>query len=118
VSCWRVRTGGPTIVIGQFTGIAALVAVSAAAAMAAVVLPAPWIALLGVVPLLLGVRKLWQFWRSADGDDDGEGLREREHILERRSHSQVLAVGGVTVANGGDNLGVYVHGRDRSGGRP
>jgi cadmium resistance protein CadD (predicted permease) len=28
--------------------------------------------------------------------------------MEQRTHSQVLAVAGVTVANGGDNLGVYI----------
>jgi cadmium resistance protein CadD (predicted permease) len=28
--------------------------------------------------------------------------------VDRRTHSQVLAVAGVTIANGGDNLGVYI----------
>jgi cadmium resistance protein CadD (predicted permease) len=32
----------------------------------------------------------------------------RERGLEERTHSQILAVASVTVANGGDNLGVYI----------
>jgi cadmium resistance protein CadD (predicted permease) len=32
----------------------------------------------------------------------------RERGLEQRAHSEVLAVMGVTIANGGDNLSVYI----------
>ncbi len=96
------------IVAGQFLGITGLTAASAAAALAALAIPEAWTALLGIAPLLLGVRKLWELrTRQAEGDDD-ERLRNTEHEAERRTHSQVLAVAAVTVANGGDNLGVYI----------
>ena len=97
-----------SVVVGQFLGIAALTAVSAAAAMASLVIPDGWTALLGLVPLVLGVQKLWQLRAGVHGDGAGEGVHDHEHVLERRMHSQVSAVAGVTVANGGDNLAVYV----------
>ena len=87
-----------SIVIGQFVGIGALVAASAVAAFAAITVPAGWVALLGFVPLGLGVRKLWLLWkRSADDDESSETselLQNREIRIEQRTHSQILAVTG------------------------
>ncbi len=97
------------VVAGQLLGIGALVAASAAAALAALAVPPGWIALLGIVPLALGVRGLVELRRggvSVDGDEARVGAEER--AAERRTGSRVLAVAGVTIANGGDNLGVYV----------
>jgi cadmium resistance protein CadD (predicted permease) len=88
------------VVAGQFLGIAALVGLSLLLAVAALALPPPWVGLLGVVPILLGVRKLLQ--RRTGGED-----AEDAAIVPRRRRSNVLAVAAVTVANGGDNLGVY-----------
>jgi cadmium resistance protein CadD (predicted permease) len=93
-----------SVVLGQFIGLGALTAASAAAAMASLVIPDGWTALLGLVPLVLGVQKLWQLRAGVHEEENGEGVREREQVLERRSHSQVVAVAGVTIANGGDNL--------------
>ena len=94
------------IVAGQFLGIGALVAASAVAALAALVVPEGWVALLGLVPLALGLRRLAALGRAGDGEE--EDTAAHEIAAERRLHSQVLAVSGVTIANGGDNLGVYI----------
>lgn len=94
------------VVAGQFLGIGALVAASAAAALAAVAVPEGWTALLGIVPLALGVRGLLEL-RGGDDDADEEHARA-EAAAERRTGSQTLAVAGVTIASGGDNLGVYI----------
>ena len=99
------------VVAGQFLGIAALVAASVLAAWFALAIPEGWIALLGLVPLLMGIRGLVALRRlpgGGAGAADDERARDEERRTERRLHSQVLAVAGVTVANGGDNLGVYV----------
>ena len=100
-----------SVVVGQFAGIGTLVAVSALAALAAIAVPERWIVLLGLVPLALGVRKLWLLGRSGAPDGDGaeaSRLQDRERRLEGRALSQTLAVMAVTVANGGDNLSVYI----------
>lgn len=98
-----------SIVVGQYLGIGALVLVSALAALFALALPTGWVALLGVVPLLLGVRKLLALRTdTVGGQDDSEDHRVHDHNADRGLGSQVLAVASVIIANGGDDLGVYV----------
>lgn len=94
------------IVMGQFLGIGVLTLVSAGAALAALAVPEGWTALLGIAPLALGVWKLIGLRRNADADE--QEVHEREGAAEQRSGSQVLAVTAVTLANGGDNVGVYI----------
>lgn len=103
-----------SVVLGQFIGIAILVLASALAGAAALVVPPGYAALLGAVPLGLGLRRLWQLRaerrRTAVGypaRDEG-AVQEAEPAAESRGRSQVLAVTGVTLANGGDNLAVYI----------
>jgi cadmium resistance protein CadD (predicted permease) len=96
------------VVVGQFIGIAVLTAVSVGAAYAATAVPAEWIRWLGLLPLALGVWLLIQLWRRRAPRDDGDDDVVKERKFEARLHSQVLAVAAITVANGGDNLGVYI----------
>jgi len=100
-----------SIVVGQFVGIGMLVLASTAAALLAFVVPDGWTALLGLVPVLLGMRKLLALrWSAVHdiGDAETQRIQREERKAERRMHSQALAVAGVTIANGGDNLGVYI----------
>ena len=99
-----------SIVLGQYLGIALLVLVSAIAALLALTIPPEWVALLGLAPLYLGLKKLPDLWRnfaSNQSNEDNE-MQAQEHRLEKSLHSQILAVASVTIANGGDNIGVYV----------
>lgn len=76
-----------------------------------VLAPDGWVALLGLVPLLLGISKLTTLRRhTAIGiaDADEHQIHYKEHIADRRLHSRILSVAAVTIANGGDNLGVYI----------
>ncbi|MBB2914938.1 cadmium resistance protein CadD (predicted permease) [Streptosporangium becharense] len=82
------------IVAGQYAGIAALVAVSAVAALGLAVVPDRWVGLLGLVPFGMGLRGLVRAGRS--GGDEPEPVA-----------SGVFSVAGVTVANGADNISVY-----------
>jgi len=100
-----------SIVLGQYLGISVLVLASALAALLTLAFPAGWLALLGCVPLLMGIGKLTSL-RSASTDDRGgsaaDGLRNAAQHSRRGLLSQATAVAGVTIANGGDNIGVYV----------
>lgn len=89
-------TGRPRarqIVAGQYLGIGALVAVALVVAAGLLVVPDPWTGLLGLVPIGLGVRAL--LTRS---DDD-----EPPAVVDG-----LLGVAAVTIANGADNIAVYV----------
>ncbi|WP_246001782.1 cadmium resistance transporter [Allorhizocola rhizosphaerae] len=79
---------------GQYLGIAALVAISVVAALGLSVVPDRWVFLLGLVPLALGVRGLIAAWRDRDG-------------AEVPVANGAVAVAGVTIANGADNISVY-----------
>jgi len=84
--------------LGQYLGMAALVAVSFLAALGLAVVPDRWVGLLGLVPLALGVGGLVTAARRRGGDegeDAGIGV------------AGVLPVAGLTVANGADNVSVY-----------
>lgn len=104
----RVRVGA--VVAGRFLGLAVLVLASAAAALLAMAVPGEWIALFGLMPLALGLRLLPALFGSNGGAD--EQTRETPagaHQPVRRGFvAQGLTVAGVTLANGGDNLGVYI----------
>jgi cadmium resistance protein CadD (predicted permease) len=80
------------VVAGQFAGIAVLCGASAAAALVALVIPRDWLSLLGLVPIALGARKLWD---------------RKQEKAQLPASSGVLGVAAVTVANGGDNIGMY-----------
>ncbi|MGR6320950.1 cadmium resistance transporter [Micromonospora soli] len=89
-------TGRPRprdIVAGQYLGIGALVAVAVVAAAGLLVVPDPWTGLLGLLPVVLGVRAL--LTRSADDEPPA--------VV-----GSLLGVAGVTIANGADNIAVYV----------
>jgi len=90
------------VVIGQYLGIATLVAISLLAALIALIIPPAYVGLLGLLPIAIGARKLIDLW---GGRDRGEEELERHPASAARG--QVLAVAAVTIANGGDNIGVY-----------
>lgn len=102
------RLAPRAIVCGQFAGIAVLVLVSVLAALLALTIPPGWVALLGLVPLGIGLFSLGNLWSEPDDDDEEEEARVVEQRAERQLHAQWLAVAAVTIANGGDNLGVYI----------
>jgi cadmium resistance protein CadD (predicted permease) len=81
------------IVGGQILGIAIIVAASLALALAALAISPARVGLLGVVPVFLGFVKLLRL----RGSDEANVLKG----------SGPFAVAGVTIANGGDNIGVY-----------
>ncbi|WP_436758240.1 cadmium resistance transporter [Streptosporangium sp. V21-05] len=90
------------IVVGQYAGIAALVAVSAAAALGLAVVPDRWVGLLGLVPFGMGVWGLVKAWRARRARRAGKDGDEAPRVA-----SGVLSIAGVTVANGADNISVY-----------
>lgn len=100
------RLSRSSIILGQFVGIGTLTGVSTAAALLALNIPAAWVALLGLVPLLLGVAKLPSLREAEDSDE--RRLHEKTNQFQQKLHSPVFAVAAVTIANGADNFAVYI----------
>ncbi len=97
------------VVIGQYAGIALLLAVSGLAMLFRFVVPVPVIGLLGVLPLALGIKEAVDLARSRRGseDDVDDARRANPAATTARRTPGILGVAMVTVANGGDNIAVY-----------
>ncbi|WP_327238376.1 cadmium resistance transporter [Streptomyces sp. NBC_01317] len=89
------------IVLGQYLGFTAILAVAVAAAFGSSFLPESAVPYLGLLPLTLGLKTAWQEWKARDAGEDGEAEAEEGGLGP-------LTVAAVTFANGGDNIGVYV----------
>jgi cadmium resistance protein CadD (predicted permease) len=81
------------VVLGQYAGIGVLFTVSALASLLSVAVPAGYLQLLGILPVLIGLKQLVD--RAANG-------------LETPPQIGILPVAAATLASGGDNLGVYI----------
>lgn len=93
----RLRTS--YVVVGQYLGMAALTAAALVLALLALAIPESYIGLLGLLPIAIGLGRLWSLWSGAGDEGDAVLLRPG---------SAVTAVAVVTIANGGDNIAVYV----------
>jgi cadmium resistance protein CadD (predicted permease) len=87
-----------SIVIGQYTGIGILILISLSGMMVGQVVPEKWVHLLGFFPLFLGAKALLALIK---------GEQDNGSEAQRKSSLQFLSVAFVTIANGGDNIGVY-----------
>ena len=87
---------GRSIVLGQYVGFLVILAGCLAGAAGAGRLPEEDIGYLGFIPILLGLWAAWHSWRAGDAAD-------RAPV-----GTAWWAVAGVTMANSGDNIGVYV----------
>lgn len=85
------------ILLGQYLGFFGIIGVSVALGLGlSAILPEHWIRFFGLIPLAIGLRAAWEAFRGEEGDDvAGKKL-------------SIAAVAGVTFANGGDNIGVYL----------
>ena len=83
--------------VGQYLGFSVILLVSFTAALGLKVVPVEWVGLLGLIPLLLGIRGLLKLIRTRrDRDPDPPVMA-----------TGLLSVVAVTVANGGDNIALY-----------
>ena len=93
----RRRDGVPrarSVIIGQYLGFAALLALSLLAATGLRIVPDRWVGLLGLVPIGFGV---WGLWRLRGSDEDS-----RPPVA-----STAGRVAAITFANGADNISVF-----------
>lgn len=90
------------VVLGQYLGIGALVAVSFAGTAITGLLPGEWIGALGLIPIGLGIRE-WVRYRGQSAVPTPTELGRTATSID-----SLFAVVATTIANGADNLDVYV----------
>lgn len=98
----HTKKGLRQIFLGQYLGTGILVAVSLVAAYVLNLIPQAWvIGLLGFIPIYLGIRV------AVAGEEEEE--EEVVEKLESRGTSRLFwTVALLTMASGGDNLGIYI----------
>jgi cadmium resistance protein CadD (predicted permease) len=93
----RTRYRRSDIVTIQYAGIAILFGVSVAASLISLVLAPEYVGLLGLAPIAIGLKRLLEL-RRGGAEEAGAAVNPGANIV---------AVAAVTVANGGDNIGIY-----------
>ena len=86
------------VVIGQYAGITALSVIAAIAGLISLVIPPAYIGLLGLAPIGIGIRKLYNLVRNQKTEPPVTGTA---------GNGRRLSVAAITIANGGDNIAVY-----------
>jgi cadmium resistance protein CadD (predicted permease) len=93
-----------SVVLGQYLGFCILLLVSIMVSFINLIIPASLISLMGVLPILIGVKNLIEIKNNRHDD-----LKAPESIYKKNQEAYpALKVALVTIANGGDNIGVYI----------
>lgn len=96
------------IVAGQFLGFTVLLILSLPGLFGGLVLSKNWIGLLGLLPMSIGISSLVN--RQEDSSQEVVATTEEieASIITSFFSSQAYSVAAVTIANGSDNISVYV----------
>lgn len=86
------------IIFGQYLGFSSLVVLSIIGALSSFIIPLPWIGLLGLVPIFLGIKGLVKL-QNTESDSDNKNIS---------AAGSVFTVTAITFANGGDNIAIYI----------
>jgi cadmium resistance protein CadD (predicted permease) len=89
------------VMAGHIGGSLALIIFALACAVLMLSLPRPWIGVLGVFPLGIGLNKLFKRWFAGEVD----GSTASEHPDHRPISAWMVAM--VAISNGSDNIAVY-----------
>lgn len=104
--------------VGELAGFTVLMVVSLVGFILGLVIPSTWTGLLGILPILIGINNLRNLKKNEPTEDKATRLKRKSrfHGFESRELSlwevlrdrQTYHVSAVTIANGGNNLGIYI----------
>jgi cadmium resistance protein CadD (predicted permease) len=96
------------VVVGQYLGFAVLVGVSLLGFLGGLVIPQPWLGLLGLAPIVIGVRKFLGRNKKVEiAESKKPPYPARPLVFDTLLNPFTYQVIVVTIANGGDNIGIY-----------
>jgi cadmium resistance protein CadD (predicted permease) len=113
------RTFRPkNIIVGELLGFTTLISVSLVGFILGLIVDSAWIGLLGILPILIGIRNLLTLNQDESAEDRSANLRRnakvrgfesrRRSLLDILQDKQTYKVSAVTISNGGNNLGIYI----------
>lgn len=95
------------IILGQYLGFTALLSVSLLGYFGELFIPKAWIGLLGFIPISLGISDLIKRQDEPLSEVQAIG-KDLTGLRPKLLSTQTYTVAAVTIANGGDNIGIYV----------
>ncbi len=98
------------IILGQYLGFTALILASLPGFFGGLIVPKAWIGLLGFVPIIIGISRILNRKKE---DEEAQTIspqinNSRIGFIANFLNPQTFNVAAVTLANGGDNIGIYV----------
>ncbi|WP_276372603.1 cadmium resistance transporter [Chryseolinea sp. H1M3-3] len=94
------------IVIGQYLGIILLVALSFVGSFIGLVIDVKYIGLLGLIPVYIGIKGTMRLLKQEGAETSDVGSKLQNDMAA--DYTQAVSVAGVTIANGGDNISIYI----------
>ncbi len=95
------------IVIGQYLGIIVLVALSFIGSFVGLIIDVKYIGLLGLIPVYIGVKATMRLLKRNEDEEISEMGSKLQNDMAA-DYTQAVSVAGVTIANGGDNISIYI----------
>src|SRR5918992_4439699 len=103
----------PQIVLGQYSGMGALLAISIVGSLIALIVPDNLIGLIGIFPIAIGIRELLELLKNGDNNEEEEEWAAKQLPQSRRrrrrrmtAYLPFLTVAAVTFS-GGEEIGIY-----------
>jgi len=99
------------IITGQYLGIITLIVISLFGSLIGIVIPGEYIGLLGLFPIYLGLKQIAEYLKKKGEEEDKIDIDKKiksRTLLSALIAPQALSIATITVANGGDNIGIYV----------
>ncbi|BCL33788.1 cadmium resistance transporter [Nostoc sp. MS1] len=96
------------IIIGQYLGFCTLVVASMVGLLGGLILPSHWIGFLGLVPITIGLNRLLNSEPNSSSEEESEIELSHSSTLASFVSPQAYSVAAITVANGSDNIGIYM----------
>ena len=102
------------IFIGQYIGIGILVLISVLGAIGLSIVPEKYVGFLGFIPIFIGIKEFYEY--KTDKEEDTEVLEIEEdsakasilNSLKKYIPLDVVKVSMISIANGADNIGIYI----------
>ncbi|BAY49497.1 cadmium resistance transporter [Scytonema sp. HK-05] len=95
------------IVAGQYLGFTVLVAISLLGFFGNFMLPSVWMDVSGFIPIAIGLNRLVNL-EEDNSDEQPAMLSSVSFPIRSLLSPQTYSVAAITIANGGDNIGIYM----------
>ena len=99
------------IIVGQYLGFIGLILFSLVGFLVSFIIPREWIGFLGLVPIFIGIYKLFNPEQGGITDRNGNNSKQTSNppsLFSSFVSPKTYAVASITFANGGDNIGTYI----------